>query len=175
MRHDIRWFRALITVVIVGLVLSGLTAFPLLYEMELLGRWLGLPDTLPQGWSPPTDLHAWVFEVREGLRATYATYPWMAYGTDWLAFGHLVIAMFFIGPLRWPERDHRATLMAGMVACVAVLPMAAIAGEARGIPWGWRLIDCAFGVLGILPMGWAWRIHRRMLRAQAERLSSDGG
>ena len=149
---DVRWFRVLMGVVIVGLVLSGVTAFPLLAEMELLGRWLGLPagPGLGEGlWG----LRGWIYTVREGLRTTYAAYPWVAYGTDWLAFGHLVIAGFFVGPLVWPRRDHRSTLLAGIAACVAVLPMALIAGEVRGIPWGWRIIDCGFGVVGLVPAG----------------------
>ena len=166
--RDVRWFRVWMAVVIVGLVLSGLTAFPLLAEMELLGRWLGLPAGPGRGGGL-SGLRGWIYKVREGLRATYAAYPWVGYGTDWLAFGHLVIAGFFVGPLVWPRRDHRSTLLAGMAACVAVLPTALIAGEVRGIPWGWRIIDCGFGVFGIVPLVWAWRVHRRVLgRAMGE-------
>ena len=166
MQESICRFRVLMAIVIVGLVVSGLTAFPLLAEMELLGRWLGLPSDGDSAMDL-TGLRNWIYTVRQGLRDTYAAYPWMGYGTDWLAFGHLVIAGFFVGPLVWPRRDHRATLLAGMAACVAVVPTAMIAGEVRGIPWGWRLIDCGFGVLGILPLIWAWRIHRRTLAGAA--------
>ncbi len=170
--HDVRRFRAWIIVVIVGLVLSGLTAFPLLAEVELLGRVLGLPpgDVSPEaarssGAGIFPGLRGWVYTVRQGLRDTYSTYPWVAYGTDWLAFGHLVIAGFFIGPLVWPRRDQRWTLIMGMIACVGVVPLAVVAGEVRGIPWGWRLIDCAFGVFGIVPLVLAYRLHRRVLGA----------
>ena len=137
-------------VVIVGLVLSGLTAFPLLAELKLLAGWLGAPAT--DGAGVMHELRFWITRVRDGLQDMYGTYPWIAYGTDWLAFGHLVIALFFVGPLLYPRRDHRNTLLAGMVACVGVIPLAFIAGEVRGIPWGWRLIDCAFGVVGIVPL-----------------------
>ena len=157
---DVRWFRVLMGVVVIGLVGSGVTAFPLLAEVELLGRWMGLPE---QGASAQ-GAAGWIMEVREGLRGVYGEHPWMAYGTDWLAFGHLVIALFFVGPMLWPRRDHRWTLMVGMIACVGVFPLAVSAGHVRGIPWGWRLIDCAFGVLGVLPLIWAWRIHQRVLR-----------
>ena len=27
-----------------------------------------------------------------------------------------------------------------------------IAGPIRGISWGWTLIDCSFGVIGIIPL-----------------------
>ena len=158
--RDLRRFRVCMGVIIIGLVLSGVTAFPLLAELEWLAHWLGPPD--PQGQGAFHGLQDWITRVRDGLRAMYATHPWIAYGTDWLAFGHLVIALFFVGPLLHPTRDHRATLAAGIAACVGVIPLAFIAGHVRGIPWGWRLIDCAFGVVGIVPLLIAWRIHLRV-------------
>jgi hypothetical protein len=33
-----------------------------------------------------------------------------------------------------------------------VIPLAMIAGAVRGIPIGWRLIDCSFGVIGSIPL-----------------------
>jgi hypothetical protein len=158
-------FRLLVAVVLVGLVLSGITAFPLLGEMELLGRWLGLPAGSTAAELP--GYRGWIGTVREGLRDTHADYPWVAYGTDWLAFGHLVIALFFVGPMVWPRRDHRATLLAGIVACVAVIPTAIIAGHLRGIPWGWRVIDMMFGLVGLVPMVCAWRVHGRLLAQES--------
>jgi hypothetical protein len=32
-------------------------------------------------------------------------HPWLAYGTDWLAFAHIVIAVFFIGPFVDPVQN----------------------------------------------------------------------
>jgi len=80
----------------------------------------------------------------------------MAYGTDWLAFGHLVIATAFIGPLRDPVRN-KWIIDWGLIACVGVLPLALICGPLRGIPFYWRLIDCSFGFVGAIP----FRIRRR--------------
>ena len=103
-------YRAAMLVFMVGLVVSGLTAFPLLREVEALTRWLGI--------APGADTHAlagwrwWLAFVRQGLRDTYAAYPFMAYGTDWLAFAHLVIAVYFIGPLVRP-RGGRWILISG--------------------------------------------------------------
>ena len=86
-------------------------------------------------------------------RTCIADYPWIAYGTDWLAFGHIVIAFFFVGPLLKPE-GSAPVLYAGMAACVAVVPLAVICGGVRGIPIYWRVIDCCFGIVGIVPLIW---------------------
>jgi Na+/melibiose symporter-like transporter len=36
----------------------------------------------------------------------------------------------------------------GLIASALVIPYAFVAGYYRGIPVGWRLIDCSFGVVG---------------------------
>ncbi len=151
-------FRALMLGLIVGLVLSGVTAFPLLWELNLLAEWFA-----DAGGSKPGSDH-WFVIVRDGLEDTYTRYPWIGYGTDWLAFGHLVIALFFIDPLVRPTRDHQATLWCGIVACVGVIPLALIAGAVREIPWSWRLIDMSFGVVGLIPLVWGLRLNRRILK-----------
>ena len=137
--------RTLLLAFIVGLVLSGVTAFAL--ETEL--RWL--TGLLGAGASTrPEDVEGvvrWLVTVRDALVATNARYPVLAYGADWLAFAHLVIAVAFIGPLRDPVRNAWVVTF-GLVACAAVVPLALIAGAVRGIPLYWRLIDCAFGVGG---------------------------
>jgi len=40
----------------------------------------------------------------------------------------------------------------GMIACVMVAPYALVMGGLRGIPIYWRLIDCSFGIFGIIPV-----------------------
>lgn len=152
-------YRLVLGLFILGLVLSGVTAFPLLYELEILAGLVGVaPDAVPTSL---TGLPYWIATVRDGLRATYAAYPWLAYGTDWLAFGHLVIAMFFVGPWLHPVRNAWV-LWVGLVACAAVLPLALICGPIRGIPFYWRLIDCSFGVLGAIPLLYCLHLTRRM-------------
>jgi hypothetical protein len=37
-----------------------------------------------------------------------------------------------------------------VVACLAVVPLALIAGPICEITFYWRLIDCSFGVIGVL-------------------------
>jgi hypothetical protein len=133
---------------IAGLVLSGLTAFPLRYELSTLVSVLGVSD-VPQPNEP--GLHAWLRTVHQGIEGTYARWPFMAYGTDWLAFGHLVIATAFLGAIRDPVRN-KWLFTFGLVACAGVIPLALIAGQVRGIPLAWRLIDCSFGVFGAVPL-----------------------
>ena len=148
--------RIAIGIVIVGLVISGLTAFPLLTELNWLAAIAtgGSADLDPANWSGVT---AWILKVREGLEVTYAAYPFIAYGTDWLAFGHLVIALFYILPWREPAR-YRGVLWVGVWASLLVIPLALIADEVRGIPIFWRLIDCAFGVLCLPPLLYALKL-----------------
>lgn len=138
----LRRIRFWLAVFIVGLVLSGVTAFPLTWELGLLVRWFGQGDGA---------LATWLRTVHTGLVETDRLYPFLAYGTDWLAFAHLVIAVAFIGPWRDPVRNIWV-IEFGLIACAMVLPLALIAGPLRGIPFGWRLIDCSFGVFGAIPL-----------------------
>lgn len=39
-----------------------------------------------------------------------------------------------------------------VIACLLILPLAFIAGYFRGIPFGWQLIDCSFGIVGCIPL-----------------------
>jgi hypothetical protein len=145
----LRRIRIWIVVFITGLILSGVTAFPLERETAWLNRIFGVATTAPAGGEP--GLHTWLRRVHEGIAATNRAYPFMAYGTDWLAFAHLVIAVAFLGPLRNPVRN-KWVLVFGVIACVGVVPLAMIAGPIRGIPFYWRLIDSSFGVIGAIPL-----------------------
>ncbi len=137
-----RRIRVWLVLFLVGLVLSGVTAIPLAWELGIAVRVVGTGDN---------SLAHWIGHVRDGLRDTDARYPFLAYGTDWLAFGHLMIALAFVGPLRDPVRN-RWVISFGMIACVLVVPWALAFGPLRGIPFFWRLIDCSFGVVGIVPL-----------------------
>lgn len=148
-RYLTRQIRFWLAVFIVGLILSGVTAFPLLTEL----RWfhaLLLSGTL-QPIATATGLLAWIARVYEALEVTQRSYPFLAYGTDWLAFAHLVIAIAFIGPYRDPVRNKWIVTF-GLIACAGIVPLALIAGAVRGIPLPWRLIDCSFGVFGCIPL-----------------------
>jgi hypothetical protein len=152
--------RVWIWIFIVGLIFSGLTAFPLESELRWVAKWMNADANVGT-----SGLAAWIVRVRDALIDTNAKYPFLAYGTDWLAFAHLVIAVAFVGPLRDPVRNVWV-IEFGMIACVMVIPLALIAGAARGIPIFWRLIDCSFGVFGIVPLRLCWREIKRLERGE---------
>jgi len=147
--QHVRQIRLWLTLFIIGLILSGITAFPLERETALLNQIFHVAPTPPLAAEPA--LHTWLRRVHEGIVRTNESYPFMAYGTDWLAFAHLVIAIAFIGPLIDPVRN-KWVLQFGIIACTGVIPLALIAGPIRGIPPYWRLIDCTFGVIGVIPL-----------------------
>jgi len=95
----------------------------------------------------------------------------MAYGTDWLAFAHIVIAIAFIGPLRDPVRNIWIVQW-GMIACVLVIPLALIAGPNRGIPLGCQLLNVSFGAFGIIPLLIVYRLTRQLERADIEQATA---
>jgi hypothetical protein len=136
--------RAWLLVLAVGLVISGVTAFPLVTEVRLLAELL---HAVPA----PDALVAWIDRVHEGVAVTGRVYPFIAYGTDWLAFAHVMIAIAFWGPWRDPVRNAWV-IEWGMICCVAIIPLALIAGPIRHLPWWWELIDMSFGVFGMIPL-----------------------
>jgi hypothetical protein len=152
-------FRAVLLLFLLALILSGLTAFPLLCELRWLDAAVGSPAESRD--DQPQNAQQWISRVRQGLEESYAKYPFLGYGTDWLAFAHLAIAVFFIGPLLRPA-EYPWTLVAGMIACVGVVVLALVCGPIRGIPLYWRLIDCSFGVFGIVPLMYCYLLSRRL-------------
>lgn len=127
---------------IVSIALSGITAFPIETELNFLNNHRS---------SFPNILSDWIQETYLGVKQTNASYPFLAYGTDWLAFAHLIIALLFVGPLMNPVKN-KWVIDWGILCCVLVFPLALIAGPVRGIPFFHRLIDCSFGVIGIIPL-----------------------
>lgn len=124
------------------LTLSGVTAFPI--ESEL--NWLAHHSSIF-----PTFMREWIFQIYNGVKYMNSTFPQLSYGTDWLAFAHIVIGVAFIGPLIDPVKNVWV-LIFGMIACAMVFPLAIICGSIRLIPFYWRMIDCAFGVFGFIPL-----------------------
>jgi hypothetical protein len=155
--RQLRAIRIWLSIFIVGLALSGITAFPLVHETALLSRLLAAHPILPP------DIVAWVNRVQLALVDQSVRYPFLAYGTDWLAFAHLVLAVAFLGPFVDPVRN-KWVLQFGVLACIGVLPLALIAGPLRGIPPLWRAIDCSFGIVGAVPLLNCLRHVRRIER-----------
>jgi len=61
-------------IMIFGLALSGITAFPLETELSWLAGY-----------------HPWFNTVYTAIADVNARYPFLSYGTDWLAFAHLML------------------------------------------------------------------------------------
>ena len=131
----------------VALILSGATAIPIDNELSNVLRYVD------QG----SFIHYWLTKVLLAYRDTKAQYPFLLYGYDWLAFAHFILAILFIGPLKNPVKNVWVVEF-GIIACILILPLAFIAGRFRGIPLGWQLIDCSFGVFGLIPL-WICRIY----------------
>jgi hypothetical protein len=129
--------RRLLILFIVCLFLSGLSAIPVHTELAIL----------EQLFSRVTWVGLWLNKVHLAYNEVTTQYPFLFYGYDWLAFAHFILAILFIGPYRDPIRNIWV-IQFGLIACVLVIPFAFIAGSLRGIPIGWRLIDCSFGVVG---------------------------
>jgi len=127
---------------IILLVLSGITAFPIETEM----KWLINNDSYF-----PLFIKEWLYKIYHAVHQTNLNYPQLAYGTDWLAFSHIVIAVAFVGPLIDPVKNVWV-LIFGMISCSLVFPLAFLCGSIREIPFFWRLIDCSFGVFGFIPL-----------------------
>ena len=133
---------------IVGLFISGVTAIPLEWEMGLVNNYFGLGTSI-DGMFPK--LSFWVDKIFEGLSETYSKYPFIAYGTDWLAFAHIVLAILFIGPLKDPVKNIWV-IEFGIISCILVVPFAVIFGQIRDIPYFWTIVDSSFGIFGIIPL-----------------------
>lgn len=135
--------RILVVFFIIALALSGITAFPVYTELSFLQL---------HGWMNNDQFFGeWLSKVYNGVKNTYDKYPFLFYGYDWLAFAHLMIAALFYGVYKDPVRN-KFILSWGMFCCVSVIPLAFICGTIRGIPIYHILIDCCFGVIGIIPL-----------------------
>ncbi|GGQ54173.1 hypothetical protein [Streptomyces asoensis] len=155
----VKGIRVWLVLFVVCLVISGATAFPLVHELrwtEELFRHLSVPERLP-------GLMEWIERVRRGLDTADADYPFLLYGTDWLAFAHLVIAVAFWGPYRDPVRNIWVVEFS-MIACAGIIPLALVCGPLRGIPFWWSVIDMSFGVFGVIPL---YVVRKKIKRLEA--------
>jgi hypothetical protein len=166
---ELRRIRFWLAVFMAGLILSGVTAFPLRTEIGWLNSVVHAGSLQPVAES--TGLYGWIERVHEGIDATGARYPFLAYGTDWLAFAHLVIAIAFLGPYLDPVRN-KWVIQFGLIACGGVIPLALIAGHVRQIPlvgdssiaasalWG-RFLFCSVGGQSRRSNAWRRQGNRR--------------
>jgi hypothetical protein len=154
--------KALLLFFIIGLVLSGITAFPIETQLEFALNYIHIL---------PEVMQLWLTQIYFAVKTTNAQFPYLSYGTDWLAFAHIVIAVAFIGPWRDPVKNIWV-IEFGMIACIMVFPLAFIAGGIRDIPLFWKLIDCSFGVLGFIPLYYCYSLIKQLERIESKVLSS---
>ena len=148
--------RVLLIFFMIGLVLSGLSAVPLQWELDILKPLFGSGSQFSRFFPA---ISSWIDQVYQGVKNGYGLYPFLAYGTDWLAFGHIAIALAFIGPVREPIKNLWVVEF-GMIICVLVIPWTLVFGPLRGIPFFHMLLDMSFGMVGIIPL---WLARRGIL------------
>lgn len=137
----------------VSLILSGITAFPIETELE----WFSHHSSFL-----PEYMQKWLNTIYTAVKETNLKNPQLAYGTDWLAFSHIVIAVAFIGPLIDPVKNSWIFIF-GMIACGMVIPLALICGPIRSIPFYWTFIDCSFGIIGFFPL---WICYQKVKKIE---------
>lgn len=140
-KKELRLVKGLIMFFMITLFLSGLTAIPIDAELSFILKYF--PANNP--------FYMWIEKVLNAYRDVDDKYPFLLYGYDWLAFAHFILTILFIGPYRNPVKN-KWVIEFGLIACVLIIPLAFVAGQFRGIPIGWRLIDCSFGVIGFIPL-----------------------
>lgn len=139
--------RKWIALFVILLILSGITAFPLVTEINFV---------MDNIFLFPSFTHEWIKKVHMGITETDRNFPFLNYGTDWLAFAHIAIGVAFIGPYINPVKNIWIIEWA-MICCLLVFPLALIAGHVRHIPFFHQLIDCSFGIFGLIPLYIVWK------------------
>jgi hypothetical protein len=150
---SLQTIKRLLLLFMVALFISGLTAIPVDAQLTFLLK------QLPQG----SAFYSWIEKVLLAYREVNQQHPFLLYGYDWLAFAHFVLAILFVGPYKDPIKNIWV-IQFGMIACMLVIPYAFIAGHFTSIPLGWRLIDCSFGVLGLVLL---WIIYTSIQKLQS--------
>jgi hypothetical protein len=124
------------------LVICGITAIPGEQELSMATKF----------FDENSLVGSWLNEVFYAVKHTNEKYPYLFYGYDWLAFAHIIMAIAFIGPYKDPVKN-KWVLEFGATACLLIVPFALLAGHWRNIPLWWRLMDCSFGLAGLIPLG----------------------
>jgi hypothetical protein len=131
--------RGLLSVFMILLFLSGLTAIPIQNELSFLLK----------RFNDPSIIRFWLEKVFTAYTEVQSNHLFLLYGYDWLAFAHFILVILFIGPYIDPKKNIWV-IEFGMIACCLVIPFALIAGHYRTIPFFWQLIDSSFGIFGFI-------------------------
>ncbi len=136
-------------VFMLALLLSGITAFPIRSELHWLNDY---------ACYFPNPLQDWIRFLHDTVKSSNDV---LLYGTDWLAFAHIVICLFFI-PVYYQPQRYKANVVMGMFACLLIFPLAFVCGHIRHIPFFHQLIDCSFGLIGFLYLYYILRKINRL-------------
>ena len=163
--HEVRLrqkIKAAVIITILGLLLNGISAVPLLTELKIL---LSKPNALPQF------LRDWWTYVNTGVKETTNKYEFMRYGFDWLAFAHLLIAIAFLGVLKDPIKNEWLVKW-GMIASALSVVMALGWERVRSIPLWWSFIDASIAIVSFIILWlcnkWIQELKRIQLSEQAK-------
>ena len=141
--------RLLLIVFTVLFLLSGLTVFPVEWEVSTVIK-VFWGDAAPgDGFLAP--VHKKLLEIRDALPVIKTKYPFIFYGFDWLGFAFIIMAILFAGVIRDPVRN-KWVIQFALISCILVVIFAAIFAPLRGMPWQWILIDSSFGIFGVIPL-----------------------
>lgn len=153
-----RRVRIILIFFLFGFIASGLTAFPIRWEVAYFNRLIGA-NTFMEHLYPP--MAQWISHVHNGLMNISDKQMFIFYLTDWLGFAYILIGVAFLGPLRNPVRNIWVIEWAIVLFLVAI-PLIFVSGSIRAIPFFWRLIDCSFGLVGILLL-WVCRNYIKQM------------
>lgn len=159
MNKEKQIIRNWLKIFIAALFISGLTAIPVEQELTYIINHFPFDGSLKGFFE----------EVLIGIQHTSKDYPFLFYGYDWLAFAHFVLAILFIGPLRDPVKN-KWVIEFGIIACILIIPFSMIAGHFRSIPFWWRLVDCSFGIIGLIPLTICLKNIKRLENEEKEKL-----
>ena len=137
---------------------SVMVIVPVMLLFCLVCKWPVVMVTLSfllKYFSSSTPVHYWLENVLSAYKNVNNDTPFLLYGYDWLAFAHFILVILFIGPCEGPV-ENSWVIEYRLLACLLIFRLAFIAGSLRRIPMGWRLIDCALGLLGFLSL---WICH----------------
>jgi hypothetical protein len=161
--HTLTYTRIWLILFSTALILSGLTAIFAREGLRLLSPLFTEGSIMQVFWPSMAE---WLSLVQLAIEETYDKYPFLAYGYDWLAFGHFIIAIPFLMAVR-DTRHCSWVINYGIFACLAVLPFALVFGAIRGIPLFWRGVDTLFGIGGLIVLLFLRRQFQAMRSPQA--------
>jgi len=129
-----------------ALILAGTTAIFPREGLRLLSPLFQPGSILDSLWP---SMAQWLVLVQQAIEETYSNFPFLAYGYDWLAFGHYIISIPFIMAIRDTSKIPWV-INYGIFACITLFPFAFVFGAIREIPIFWRGVDALFGIGGLI-------------------------